>query len=190
MVTENNIFYIVFKGDTEQESQVLTPTPSPSNIQCGTRRRNLEKEATKGTRRGKETKLNQGAIYKQVLETLSKTEDEFDHNALAVACKLRKMDRQQQIFCENLINTAVFKGQLGVLNENTIIVQQAPNSYPTLSHTNAAQQPSHQPHPPHANFHQYAPNLYGSYSRKKKFSKITIHTSSSTPRYEECSNHQ
>lgn len=85
-------------------------------------------------------------IYMKALETLNKPEDEFEHFGCTVAAKLRKMDAKQRIFTEHLINSALYLGQLGNLNEKYIITEptysQNVNSYVPVQFPQPAQQES------------------------------------------------
>ncbi|KAF5299128.1 hypothetical protein FQR65_LT09486 [Abscondita terminalis] len=60
-------------------------------------------------------------ILEKAYQALSKEEDEYDFFGVTVAAKLRKMDPLQRIYCENIINTALFKGSLNqLLHDSTL----------------------------------------------------------------------
>lgn len=104
----------MFQNDTQPESEPpSSQCPTPTQNKAVTSRPHYSKETHRGIKR----KTGSEDIYTKVLETINKSEDDIDHFALGVAGKLRKMEPYQKILCENLINTAVFKGQMGQLNE-------------------------------------------------------------------------
>lgn len=74
------------------------------------------------------SKNNKDIILKKAWETLA-NDDEYDAYAVTVAAKLRKLSEEQRLYCENIINTALFKAALNKLTEHTTLTDSPPQQY-------------------------------------------------------------
>lgn len=66
-------------------------------------------------------------ILKRAYAALA-NEDEYDAYAVTVAGKLRKLSEEQRLYCENIINTALFKAALNQLSEHSTLSQTQPQN--------------------------------------------------------------
>lgn len=70
----------------------------------------------------KRKKLKKGNDKNVYLDNLSKPDDdEFDFYGKCLAVQLRKMNKLQSIFAQNIINQVIFQGKLDKLQENTTV---------------------------------------------------------------------
>lgn len=87
-------------------------------------------------------------LIEKAMSALEKPDDdEFDHIGKVIACKLRKMEQNQFIHADKLINDVLYKGLQKQLSSNTVLNDNVyPYSYPGPSTARHFQNP-----------HQYAP---------------------------------
>lgn len=78
---------------------------------------------------GSSSKTSQQSMDDEALR-IRREEDEFDGIGTNVACKLRRMDEEQKLMAEELINKVLINGIKGRLTEDTDITGLSPTKVP------------------------------------------------------------
>lgn len=113
--------------ETETASTEEQTTPNAISI---VRKRKLNDRTQAGNKKN---------ALEKAYELISKPDDEFDIIGQCVAIKLRKMDGRQQLFCEKIINEALYQGLMGELNKDSQVTNQLlQNIAPTSSSESTA----------------------------------------------------
>jgi len=115
--------------DTDNEESQAEPETIAIEDQTAHEISISRQETSATEKKYKKRKLNNGrapAVNKKntvekAYELLAKPDDEYDVMGQSVAIKLRKMNEKQALYCEKVINEALYKGMMEQLNEQSCV---------------------------------------------------------------------